>query len=67
MEILFVLFLLKNGYIGQNTAGFQENADWPTWIVCHRKGGLTLIFLLGNVTEYLLKYPEIISIKPMRK
>lgn len=31
MEILFV-FLLKNGYIGQNIAGIQENADWPTWI-----------------------------------
>lgn len=29
MEILF-MFLLKNGYTGQNTAGIQQNADWPT-------------------------------------
>lgn len=29
MEILF-LFLLKNGYIGQNMAGIQGNADWST-------------------------------------
>lgn len=29
MEIPF-LFLLKNGFIGQNTAGIQRNADWPT-------------------------------------
>lgn len=66
MEILF-LFLLKNGYIGQNTTGIQGNADWSTWTVFHRKCGLSILILpLGDRTEYLVKYPELITIKPMR-